>query len=54
MLLHAALLQLSYFVFRGMDVCLYVHPSVAALASLAAYWLLSRFRLTRLMLGEKK
>lgn len=54
MLLHAALLQLSYFVFRGMDVCLWVHPCVAALASLAAYWLLSRFRLTRLMLGEKK
>ena len=54
MLLHAALLQLSYFVFRGMDVRLWVHPCVAALASLAAYWLLSRFRLTRLMLGEKK
>lgn len=54
MLLHAALLQLSYAVFRGMGVCLWVHPCVAALASLAAYWLLTRFRLTRLILGEKK
>ncbi len=54
MLLHAALLQLSYAVFSGLDVCIWVHPLCCLLASLAAYWLLTRFRLTRLMLGEKK
>ncbi len=54
LLLHAVLLQLSYDVLRGMDVCILVHPCIATLVSLVAYWLLMRFRITRLMLGEKK
>jgi fucose 4-O-acetylase-like acetyltransferase len=54
MLLHPALLQASYALFQGHDVNIMVHPMVASLASIAAYWLLTRQRITRMMLGEKK
>ncbi len=54
MLLHPVLLQVSYALFQGQDVNIMIHTMVASIASLAAYWLLTRHRITRMMLGEKR